>query len=235
MKKILMKRDPYLILYFIMQPLAAICDVLSAKALADAVDFAIRGRLDGIFRYIMAFAALIAVSFIVELTHNRLLWKLFGSRTIALRKECHRKLLYMPYRSFMKKNTGEHISNLTEDVEQVVDGYFITILNMYYDIVIFAITFIALLYINPLIGVFALVISLLQSLVPVIGAKKQELAGEEASDASEEHIKYLRETVSAFATGRTFHIEDKLASRYDRSQKKPYERYDLYDPGACDI
>jgi len=50
MKKILMKRDPYLILYFIMQPLAAICDVLSAKALADAVDFAIRGRLDGIFR-----------------------------------------------------------------------------------------------------------------------------------------------------------------------------------------
>lgn len=116
MKKILMKRDPYLILYFIMQPLAAICDVLSAKALADAVDFAIRGRLDDIFRYIMAFAALIAVSFIVELTHNRLLWKLFGSRTIALRKECHRKLLYMPYRSFMKKNTGEHISNLTRDM-----------------------------------------------------------------------------------------------------------------------
>jgi ABC-type bacteriocin/lantibiotic exporter with double-glycine peptidase domain len=116
------------------------------------------------------------------------------------------------------------MSNLTTDSEILRDSYFYILLKMYSDFLRCAVAIGALVWISPILGIFVIVTSLVQTLVPILYAKRLEREGAEYSDAQETHMRVLKENLSAFLTAKTFHMEDKLEENYDNALRNVEER-----------
>lgn len=214
MYRYIIRKSPGIILYFILAPLRALSAAACAGALAVAVDYANGGDLSRVWKYVLVFSVYILLDLIIDALDQAVRLRLTKRAMVALKSDVYHKLSHMCYVHFFQRNTADYMSNMTMDVEILRDSYFYILLKMYADFLRFAVAIAVLLWISPVLGFFVLVTSLLQTLVPILYAKKLERAGEQHSNAQENHMRVLKENLSAFMTAKTFHMEDKLERNY---------------------
>lgn len=214
MYRYLIRKNPSILLYILISPLRAVSNVACAGALAVAVDYANNGELNNAWKYAVFFGAYILLDMLIDVADQAIRLRVTEQTMVQLRTDVYHKLSRMCYLHFFQHNSADYLSNLTTDVEILRKSFFSTLLAMYSDF-LRCITAIALLiYLSPMLGIFVLVTSLLQTLIPIIYSKKLEQSGAQHSNAQELHMKVLKENLSAFLPAKTFHVEDKLEHNY---------------------
>ena len=142
----------------------------------------------------------------------------------ALKADIYHKLSRMYCDKFFSHNTADYLSNMTTDAETLRSNYFTVILGIYADFLGCAVAIAVLIWVSPILGLFVLATSLVQALIPISYAKKLKKAGEDHSNAQEQHMRALKENLSAFQTAKAFHIEDKLEENYKRALENAEDR-----------
>lgn len=210
----MIKRDKLVALYCLLSPLRALSAVASAWALGAAVDYAQSGQLLHIWKYVLIFSAYILTDMAVDIADQWVRLKLTQHSVTLLKGDLHRRLIYTKEDFFLHKSTAEYLSNMSTDVETIRGEYFEVLLNMYADFLRGVVAIGMLVWLSPALGIFALATSLAQALVPLLYAKKLEQNGKSFSDAQEAQMSILKDNLSGFRTGKTFHMEERLQKRY---------------------
>lgn len=224
MYRYLFRKNPHILLYFILAPLRALSSVAVAGALSIAIDFATNGDLSDVWKYVVIFSVYILLDLFIDAADQAVRLKIAKNTIVALKSDVYHKLSRMCYVHFFQRNSADYLSNMTTDVETLRESYFYIILNMYANFLRCAVALGILVWLSPALGVFVLVTSLLQTLVPIMYSKKLERAGKEYSDAQEDQMKVLKENLSAFLTAKTFHMEDQIERNYVASLENAEER-----------
>ena len=224
MYRYLFRKNPHILLYFILAPLRALSSVAVAGALSIAIDFATNGDLSDVWKYVVFFSVYILLDLFIDAADQAVRLKTAKNPIVALKSDVYHKLSRMCYVHFFQRNSADYLSNMTTDVETLRESYFYIILNMYANFLRCAVALGILVWLSPALGVFVLVTSLLQTLVPIMYSKKLERAGKEYSDAQEDQMKVLKENLSAFLTAKTFHMEDQIERNYVASLENAEER-----------
>lgn len=217
MYRYLFRKNPGILLYLILAPLRALSAVAVAGALAIAIDFANNGDLADVWKYVLVFGVYIVLDLLIDAADQAVRLRITKKTMVALRSELYHKLSHMCYVHFFQRNSADYLSNMTTDGEVLRDSYFRVILNMYADFLRCAVALGILIWISPALGLFVLVTSLLQTLVPIFYANKLKRLGKAYSDAQERHMKALKENLSAFLTAKIFHMERHLEENYARA------------------
>lgn len=202
------------ILYAILAPASALCSVVTAAAMAAAVDYGTHGELDQIWIYALFFGAYILLDFLVDTAARLVRHRLVEQVMTALLSDVHHKIIRLPAAVFARRNTADYIANLTADMDVLRGSYFSVLLELYMTMIRLAAATGVLFWTNGLLGAFVLANVLLQTAVPLLFAKRLELAGRRYSDAQERHLVAMKESLAAFLTAKTFHIEDRMSARY---------------------
>ena len=224
MYRYLIKKNPKILLYLITSPLRAISSVACAGALAAAIDYANGGQISQIGKYILVFSAYILADLLIDAADQAVRLKVAEQTMTALKADIYHKLSHMYCDKFFSHNTADYLSNMTTDAETLRSNYFTVILDIYADFLRCGVAIAVLIWVSPILGLFVLATSLVQTLVPILYAKKLEKAGENHSNAQEQHMTSLKENLSAFLTAKAFHIEDKLEQNYRRALENAEER-----------
>lgn len=202
------------ILYILLAPLSALSSIAVAVAMAAATDYAIGGNLDDIWKYLIFFGIYMVLDFLIDTSFEFIRAKLVKKTMCSLLSDIYRKISLMPASRFSQRNSADYIANLTSDMDVLRDNYFTVLLNIYTSFLRFASASILLFWISPLLGLFVLATSILQTTVPFLYAKSMEAAGAKYSNAQEKHMQIMKENLSAFLTGKIFHLENRLYLRY---------------------
>jgi len=195
------------LLYAIVAPLNAIMNIGLAWAMATAIDYALGGKLEHISFYIIAFSAYICLDLIIFQLFKHVRYSLLGELMLHLRTDCYGHIMRQSWGRFQKESTANYLTNLTTDMEILRDSYFSMLLDLYIDGLQFIIAGIILFIISPLLGIFVLIMALLQMLIPVVFSKKLSDVGNALSATQGTLMKTLKENLSSFFTIITFRIE----------------------------
>ena len=224
MYRYLIRKNPKILLYLITSPLRAISSVACAWALAAAIDYANGGQIGQIGKYILVFSVYILADLLIDAADQAVRLKVAEQTMTALKADIYHKLSHMYCDKFFSHNTADYLSNMTTDAETLRSNYFAVILDIYADFLRCGVAIAVLIWVSPILGLFVLATSLVQTLVPILYAKKLEKAGENHSNAQERHMTALKENLSAFLTAKAFHIEDKLEQNYRRALENAEDR-----------
>lgn len=224
MYRYLFRKNPGILLYFLLAPLRALSAVAVAGALALAIDFANNGDLADVWKYVLVFGVYIALDLLIDAADQAVRLRITKNTMVTLRSDVYHKLSHMSYVRFFQRNSADYLSNMTTDGEVLRDSYFYILLNMYADFLRCAVALGILLWISPALGLFVLVTSLLQTLVPIVYANKLKRLGKAYSDGQERHMKVLKENLSAFLTAKIFHMERHLEENYRKALEDAEER-----------
>lgn len=214
MVKYLFRKNPHILLYFILSPLRALSSVAVAGALSIAIEYANGGELDQVWNYIIFFGIYIILDLLIDASDQAVRLKIIEKTMVALKSDVYCSVSRTCYTHFFQQNSADYLSNMTTDMETLRDSLFSVMLNMYSDFLRCAVAIGILVWISPILGIFVLVTSLVQTLVPVLYSKKLEYLGKVYSDKQEQQMKVLKEGLSAFLTAKIFHIEEKLERNY---------------------
>ncbi len=224
MYRYLIRKNPKILLYLITSPLRAISSVACAGALAAAIDYANGGQISQIGKYILVFSVYILADLLIDAADQAVRLKVAEQTMTALKADIYHKLSHMYCDKFFSHNTADYLSNMTTDAETLRSNYFAVILGIYADFLGCAVAIAVLIWVSPILGLFVLATSLVQALIPISYAKKLKKAGEDHSNAQEQHMRALKENLSAFQTAKAFHIEDKLEENYKRALENAEDR-----------
>lgn len=202
----------------------AISSVACAWALAAAIDYANGGQIGQIGKYILVFSVYILADLLIDAADQAVRLKVAERTMTALKADIYHKLSHMYCDKFFSHNTADYLSNMTTDAETLRSNYFAVILDIYADFLRCGVAIAVLIWVSPILGLFVLATSLVQTLVPILYAKKLEKAGENHSNAQERHMTALKENLSAFLAAKAFHIEDKLEQNYRRALENAEDR-----------
>lgn len=214
MYRYLFRNKLEIILYMLLAPVSALCTLAVSAGMAMAIDYANGGDLSDAWKYLIMFSAYVLVDFCVDYTFENIRHRLSKKAVVGLKSDIYHKVVNMRYDRFTEKNTADYIANMTTDIDVLRNSYFSVILALYMDVFRFAFATIALFWISPILGTFILVISLVQTAIPILNAKRLEKAGKHYSDSQEKQMRVLKENLNGFLTAKTFHIESLLEDKY---------------------
>lgn len=84
------------ILYAILAPASALCSVVTAAAMAAAVDYGTHGELDQIWIYALFFGGYILLDFLVDTAARLVRHRLVEQVMTALLSDVHHKIIRLP-------------------------------------------------------------------------------------------------------------------------------------------
>ena len=97
MNKYLFKDKYRLILYIILAPLSAACEVGLAYAMASALDYAMTGELGEFGKYVLLYLIYICLSVIADRLTKKIFFKVIGSAIVALKNDVNKHIISMRY------------------------------------------------------------------------------------------------------------------------------------------
>lgn len=215
MNKYLFKDKYRLILYIILAPLSAACEVGLAYAMASALDYAMTGELGEFGKYVLLYLIYICLSVIADRLTKKIFFKVIGSAIVALKNDVNKHIISMRYCDFQKKSSAEYMTLLTTKVETLRNSYYMPLLHLYVQILEFTAAVIGIIILNPILGGFVIVLSIIQMIIPSLLAPTIKKYGREDATASTVYATSLKELLYSFATMKLFHIEKDLEKKQE--------------------
>ena len=151
-----------------------------------------------------------AVSFVI----SRMLRIGYMRDTILdVRRQAFDKIMRMPFKKYSRKGKEVYLSNLINDINQFESDFFISLLNFLINAGMFVISFIILLFLDPMLAAGMFAASLILYLVSSIFSKKTVELKEGLSTASEEFTEEMSNTFHGLEILKLNRIEDKFLQK----------------------
>ena len=205
--------------YMIIAPINAAVDVGLAYIMAIAIDFATAGNLQQAGKYTLIFMFYILLSFCTGYLRKKLRFEILRDGVSELQTALHRQIFGFSAETFSTSHTADYIAKLTNDVEIVRDSLFNTFLGLYTEILEFIIAVVAMFYLSPALGMFAILMAVAQLIVPLFFTKRISARGKAYADAQRDYMVILKENLSFFSICRLFHLETEVNQRQSQSSK----------------
>ena len=171
-------------LYTICVCLSCICEIGLAFVMSTCIDLALQQKTSLFWYYGVRFIVFILVYLVIDYSTQRARYRLLQNAQTFLRDDTLSNILLLGSDAFHKKNTGEWVSVLTNDVEVVGQSYFSIILNFIPQVISFVSCTVLLCYLSWPLAVFVVAFTLFQMIIPKILAPKISDAKEAQSNAA---------------------------------------------------
>lgn len=164
--------------------LSCICEICLAFIMSSCIDLALQQKIDLFWRYGIRFIAFILAYMLIDYSTQRTRHRLLQKAQTFLRDDTLSNILLLDSDTFHKKNTGEWVSTLTNDVEVIGQSYFSIILDFIPQTISFVSCTALLCYLSWPLAMFVVMFTLLQMLIPKILAPRISDAKEAQSNAA---------------------------------------------------
>ena len=116
---------------------------------------------------------------------------------------------------FQTDNTGNYISALTNNVNQLEENYFKMVISIIYDIVTIIAAVAVLLYISWQMAVISVLLSGIPSLIPLFFKKKLGNSQKAITEASGIYNSEIKDIFNGFEVIMAYQVTDKIIEKHD--------------------
>lgn len=171
------------------------------------------------------FMTLFCVSYFLVLSVTNFLDSLVQSKYLRktmlyLRIDVFRGILSRDYQKFNSQNTGDYISNLTNDIGLIEMNYIAPIMMLIGEMVVFVVSVALLLRVNLMVTVTLLVASILMLLIPTIYIKPIRQNQNLLSSTLGSFTKGIKEVLLGHEVIKSFALDEKVKDEFHNDSKQ---------------
>ncbi|QSX04827.1 ABC transporter ATP-binding protein [Sedimentibacter sp. zth1] len=223
MKKILMK-----IYIFILVVINSLSTVLFALSFIGIIDNLTKNNFILFRKNLIFLICIVVFQIITGYIYSRQKNKYVAHTVISLKSRLSEKIFALSITSFNKKEIGEYISFLFNDINMLEKNYIMPKFELLEKIVLVVLSITGIIIINPLYLIVLVVILALSVLIPFALMKKVEIRSKHVSKNNElATTKYL-EILNGFKIIKHWNLENKfLSESNDYVKKMEYSKLSL--------
>lgn len=199
--------------------LLAVCTSLKPIYLQNAID-AVDAGADGALTMFLCYVASILGILLFETARQLSTGKYRNSRLFSLKRKVMAHIVYMPPRKFREEQGQNYVTTLNNEIEMLVDSYYVTRLELAYSILVLVTCVIALLYIN---GYLAMII-IVSTVCPIVASAVQGKALEKRTNfytmALEKLNVMIGNLIHGYPTIKVNHIEREYLQTLEQDNEK---------------
>ena len=199
--------------------LLAVCTSLKPIYLQNAID-AVDADADGALAMFLCYVASILGILLFETARQLSTGKYRNSRLFSLKRKVMAHIVYMPPRKFQEQQGQNYVTTLNNEIEMLVDSYYVTRLELAYSILVLITCVIALLYIN---GYLAMII-IVSTVCPIVASAVQGKALEKRTNfytmALEKLNVMIGNLIHGYPTIKVNHIEREYLQTLEQDNEK---------------
>lgn len=199
--------------------LLAVCTSLKPIYLQKAID-AVDAGADGALTMFLCYAASILGILLFETARQLSTGKYRNSRLFSLKRKVMAHIVYMPPRKFQEEQGQNYVTTLNNEIEMLVDSYYVTRLELAYSILVLITCVIALLYIN---GYLAMII-IVSTVCPIVASAVQGKALERRTNfytmALEKLNVMIGNLIHGYPTIKVNHVEREYLQTLEQDNEK---------------
>lgn len=188
--------------------LLAVCTSLKPIYLQNAID-AVDVGADGALTMFLCYVASILGILLFETARQLSTGKYRNSRLFSLKRKVMAHIVYMPPRKFREEQGQNYVTTLNNEIEMLVDSYYVTRLELAYSILVLITCVIALLYIN---GYLAMII-IVSTVCPIVASAVQGKALEKLNVM-------IGNLIHGYPTIKVNHIEREYLQTLEQDNEK---------------
>ena len=199
--------------------LLAVCTSLKPIYLQNAID-AVDVGAGGALTMFLCYVASILGILLFETARQLSTGKYRNSRLFSLKRKVMAHIVYMPPRKFQEEQGQNYVTTLNDEIEMLVDSYYVTRLELAYSILVLITCVIALLYIN---GYLAMII-IVSTVCPIVASAVQGKALEKRTNfytmALEKLNVMIGNLIHGYPTIKVNHIEREYLQTLEQDNEK---------------
>ena len=198
--------------------LLAVCTSLKPIYLQNAID-AVEAGADGALTLFGFYVASILGIMLFETVRQLSTGKYRNSVLFGLKKKVMAHIIHMPPRKFQEEQGQNYVTTLNNEIEMLVDSYYVTRLELAYSILVLITCVIALLYINSSLAL----IIVISTLCPIIASAVQGKALEKRTNfytmALEKLNVMIGNLIHGYPTIKVNHVEQEYLATLERDNE----------------
>ncbi len=142
-----------------------------------------------------------------------------NNAAMHLRNDIFFAVLTMKYSDFTKKDSGDYLNSINNDVRMISESYYIQIFSMVTFVTQFMFCVIYSIYINVIIALILFILTVLQVLIPIVYGKPMNNAVSEVSKGNSSFISKIKELLLGFDIIKSYKCERNSFKEYDAANK----------------
>ena len=198
--------------------LLAVCTSLKPIYLQNAID-AVEAGADGALTLFGFYVASILGIMLFETLRQLSTGKYRNSVLFGLKKKVMAHIIHMPPRKFQEEQGQNYVTTLNNEIEMLVDSYYVTRLELAYSILVLITCVIALLYINSSLAL----IIVISTVCPIIASAVQGKALEKRTNfytmALEKLNVMIGNLIHGYPTIKVNHVEREYLATLERDNE----------------
>lgn len=217
------KRKILLLCTLICALVYVVSSVIIPVFVGDAVDLAIgKDNVDfeGIAKILLKIAAYAVIAGASQYLMNLLNNKITYGTVTDLREEAFNKIQHLPFSYLDKTPSGDIVSRITTDAEQLGDGLLTGFTQLFTGVLTIAITLVVMLVNSPLIAAAVVFMTPLSLIAARLVSKKTYGFFREQATLRGKQTAYTNEIISGQKTVKAFSREDECQAEFDAVNKE---------------
>ena len=199
--------------------LLAVCTSLKPIYLQNAIDAVEAGTGDARAMFICYLVSILGI-LLFETTRQLSTGKYRNGKLFGLKKQVMAHIIHMPPRKFQEEQGQNYVTTLNNEIEMLVDSFYVTRLELAYSILVLIACVVALLYIN---GYLAMII-IVSTICPIVASAVQGQALEKRTNlytmALEKLNVMIGNLIHGYPTIKVNHVEREYLQTLEQDNEK---------------
>ena len=199
--------------------LLAVCTSLKPIYLQNAIDAVEAGTGDARAMFICYLVSILGI-LLFETARQLSTGKYRNGKLFGLKKQVMAHIIHMPPRKFQEEQGQNYVTTLNNEIEMLVDSFYVTRLELAYSILVLVACVVALLYIN---GYLAMII-IISTVCPIVASAVQGQALEKRTNlytmALEKLNVMIGNLIHGYPTIKVNHVEREYLQTLEQDNEK---------------
>lgn len=199
--------------------LLAVCTSLKPIYLQNAIDAVEAGTGDARAMFICYLVSILGI-LLFETARQLSTGKYRNGKLFGLKKQVMAHIIHMPPRKFQEEQGQNYVTTLNNEIEMLVDSFYVTRLELAYSILVLVACVVALLYIN---GYLAMII-IVSTICPIVASAVQGQALEKRTNlytmALEKLNVMIGNLIHGYPTIKVNHVEREYLQTLEQDNEK---------------
>ncbi|MFR8916589.1 MAG: ATP-binding cassette domain-containing protein [Oscillospiraceae bacterium] len=199
--------------------LLAVCTSLKPIYLQNAIDAVEAGTGDARAMFICYLVSILGI-LLFETARQLSTSKYRNGKLFGLKKQVMAHIIHMPPRKFQEEQGQNYVTTLNNEIEMLVDSFYVTRLELAYSILVLVACVVALLYIN---GYLAMII-IVSTVCPIVASAVQGQALEKRTNlytmALEKLNVMIGNLIHGYPTIKVNHVEREYLQTLEQDNEK---------------
>ena len=198
--------------------LLAVCTSVKPIYLQNAID-AVEAGADGALTLFGFYVASILGIMLFETVRQLSTGKYRNSVLFGLKKKVMAHIIHMPPRKFQEEQGQNYVTTLNNEIEMLVDSYYVTRLELAYSILVLITCVIALLYINSSLALIIIVATVCPIIASAVQGKALEKRTNFYTMALEKLNVMIGNLIHGYPTIKVNHVEQEYLATLERDNE----------------